>query len=238
MTFANSMTLNNMGMNPFAGYSNTFVYNPSAGFYNSTNPYTSALNYANMLLKNINTNSALYNYKAPVFNYTFGKAKQSSSTPSFRLNGGFGSNIVNNAYKYIGYNESDNSYKLFTNGRTEAWCADFVSHVVKESCQQSGKSLPSGFGSASVENLRQWGLDNNCYLETASKTNKRELITQNVKPGDVIIFKENGKSHTGIFAGIDENGKIKTIEGNTSDEVAERTYAMNDATISGFVQIA
>lgn len=173
----------------------------------------------------------------PLSNNNFGSLTSSNQTNySGRLSGGFGQNIVSTALKYKGYNESDGSYKLFTNGRTEAWCADFVTHVVKESARKSGKSL-NGFGSASVSQLRQWGKDNGCYLQTDNLSNKTDTIKKQVKPGDVIIFK-NGKSHTGIVKSVDTNGRITTIEGNTSDMVAERHYAATDRSISGFVQIA
>ncbi len=174
------------------------------------------------------------NFKLPFLSLTSG---YKATNTSIRLNSGRGNDIVSTANKYIGFNERDNSYKLFTNGRTEAWCADFVTHVVKESYKNSGKSIPAGFGSSSVEGLRQWGKNNGCYLQTSGSANKSQLISQNVKKGDVIIFKENGKSHTGIVSKI-ANGKIYTTEGNTSNKVAQRSYAMNDSSISGFVQLA
>lgn len=155
-----------------------------------------------------------------------------------RFVGNLGKDIVSVAKKYLGMNEKDGSYKLFTNGRTEAWCADFVTYVVKETCQQTGKSLPAGFGSPSVSGLRDWGIKNNCYLETASTSNKVDTIKNNVKAGDIIIFKEHGRSHTGVVKEILADGTIKTIEGNTSDKVGERSYSANDRTISGFVQVA
>lgn len=205
-----------------------FVYSTHTGI----NPFSADLfkfnpNYSSFLMP------PMINFKIPLLKFT-GNYKANSA---FRLNSGVGNDLVSTANKYLGYNERDNSYKLFTNGRTEAWCADFVSHVVKESCQKTGKTLPSGFGSTSVEGLRQWGKNNGCYLQTAGATNKTQLIAQNVKKGDVIIFKENGKSHTGIVTDI-SNGKIYTTEGNTSNKVAQRSYSINDSTISGFVQIA
>lgn len=178
----------------------------------------------------------LFSYQVP--NYTKNNPFSSSNIKSIRFNGGFGNNLVQNAKSYLGFKESDNSYKLFTNGRKEAWCADFVSYVVKDTCKKTGKASPKGFGSSSVEGLRQWGKNNGCYLETASSANKTEKIKNNVKAGDVIIFKENGKSHTGIVKHVDSNGKITTIEGNTSNKVAERTYSANNNTISGFIQLA
>ncbi|MFQ8626030.1 MAG: hypothetical protein ACLSA2_05955 [Candidatus Gastranaerophilaceae bacterium] len=115
---------------------------------------------------------------------------------SYRLSGNMGKDIVSNAKQYIGFNEADNSYKLFTQGRNEAWCADFVTHVVKEAYKKNGKSIPSGFGSSSVEGLRQWGKNNNCYLDTTNTSNKSSVIANSVNP-DVVIFKT--EYHTQVW---------------------------------------
>ena len=53
-----------------------------------------------------------------------------------------------------------------------------------------------------------------------------------------MIQKENGASHTGIVTKVDPDGTIHTIEGNTSNMVAERTYKPGSSgynKISGFV---
>lgn len=237
----------NLPLNMFSG---TFMFKPIS-FNNMYNPFMT--NFSSIARYQFNPN---FNYRIPIFNYQVPSFKffptlnykanyntrsgflSSNTNSSVRLNSGFGNNIVTNASRFLGYNERDNSYKLFTNGRNEAWCADFVSYVVKDTCRRTGKTLPNNFGSASVNELRNWGKRNNCYLETASSGNKAQKIANNVKPGDVVIFKENGRSHTGIVKQVDANGKITTIEGNTSDKVAERTYSANNPTISGFVQIA
>lgn len=180
----------------------------------------------------------------PTFNFTFpkffssiGNRIKKAGKYIARLGSNIGNNIVSIARKYLGYNEKNGSYKKFTGGKSHAWCADFDSFVIKEAFRASGKNVPSGFGSSSVEGLRQWGIKNGCYLKTSGKSNKSQLIARNVKPGDLIIFKENGKSHTGIVSSI-KNGKIYTIEGNTSNKVAERSYALTNSSISGFVQVA
>ena len=177
----------------------------------------------------------------PVFNFSFSSVWNGTKTAvkkAVRWGSNLGNNIITAAKKYLGYNESNGSYKLFTQGRTEAWCADFATYVTKEAYKGSGKGVPKGFGSPSVEGLRQWGINNNCYLKTAGASNKANLIKNNVKTGDLIIFKEQGRSHVGIVESIGADGKINTIEGNTSDKVARRSYAANNATISGFVQMA
>lgn len=138
-----------------------------------------------------------------------------------------GSAIVDTAMKYLGYNESNGSYLKFTNGDKIAWCAAFVTYVVKETL---GSDTPSGFGSNAVSDLRDWGKANGRYIS-------RSQWSQ-VKPGDIMIQKENGASHTGIVTKVDPDGTIHTIEGNTSNMVAERTYKPGSSgynKISGFV---
>ena len=138
-----------------------------------------------------------------------------------------GSAIVDTAMKYLGYNESNGSYLKFTNGDEIAWCAAFVTYVVKETL---GSDTPAGFGSNAVSGLRDWGEANGRYIS-------RSQWSQ-VKPGDIMIQKSNGASHTGIVTKVDPDGTIHTIEGNTSNMVAERTYKPGSSgynKISGFV---
>ena len=189
--------------------------------------------------------SASSNSITQLYNTLFGKTSSlnksgfnfSTNFSSVRMTGNMGSDIVSTAKQYLGFKESDGSFKLFTKGQNHAWCADFVSHVVKEAYKENGKKAPSGFGSSSVEGLRQWGKNNNCYLNTSGVSNKSSLIAQNVKPGDVVIFK-NGISHTGIVTKVNPDGSFQTIEGNTSNKVAYRNYSANNGKISGFVQLA
>ena len=170
--------------------------------------------------------SAYNNYIPQYYPFNFSSfnfSKFGSITQRKSSNSNLGNSIVNTALKYKGYNEKDGSYKKFTGGRSEAWCADFVTYVTKEAFRANGKSVPTGFGSPAVKNLKQWGKDNNCYTTDVSKA----------KPGDVVIF---NKSHTGIVKEV-RDGKVYTIEGNTSKgTVAERTHTSKD--INGFVQVA
>lgn len=130
---------------------------------------------------------------------------------------GFGDKMIATARRYLGYNEKNGSYKLFTNGRTEAWCADFVSYVARQ-CGIKNFNFPS------VSGIWNWGVKNGKFSKTPTK-------------GSAIIFKGAGSSHTGIVTKV-ENGRVYTIEGNTSDKVAERSYALNDKRITGYVAIA
>ena len=159
------------------------------------------------------------------------KLTEKKNVEKARENGLGTDDIVEIAKKYLGMNESDGSYLQFTEGREEAWCADFVTYVVKEAM---GEDTPEGFGSPSVATLRAWGENNGKYQDISN--------WQNIKPGDVMIQERNGASHTGIITSVDPDGTIHTIEGNTSDMVAERTYDPNDPNsrynvISGFISM-
>ncbi|MBQ8459375.1 CHAP domain-containing protein [bacterium] len=133
-------------------------------------------------------------------------------------------NIVNTAKKYLGF-----GYKTFTpGGKYEYWCADFVSYVARENGAK-------GFHFSSVQGLLDWG-------------NKNGRFSKTPKVGDAIIFKgwdpkrKKYASHTGIVTGV-SNGRVYTIEGNTggkgiNNTVNERSYALNDSKITGYVNIA
>ena len=61
------------------------------------------------------------------------------------------------------------------------------------------------------------------------------------KPGDVMIQKENGASHTGIVEKVDSDGTVHTIEGNASNMVRRVTYRPGSVgynKISGFVRMS
>ncbi len=49
---------------------------------------------------------------------------------------------------------------------------------------------------------------------------------------DIVYFK-TGRSHVGIVESV-SGGQLHTIEGNTSDKVARRSYSLNNATITGY----
>lgn len=57
------------------------------------------------------------------------------------------------------------------------------------------------------------------------------FYTSNPQPGDQIFF--NNYAHTGIVEKV-EGGIVTTIEGNTSDQVARRTYSINSSSIDGY----
>lgn len=142
--------------------------------------------------------------------------------------------VLSLAAKYIGYNHSNGSYKLFTGGvSTTKWCAYFVSYILRK----TGKG---NFHYSAVSQYLDW-----------AKQDKAKRLSHSPKSGQVIIFKgKNGDgkywnakkgrmcniSHTGFVEKV-ENGIVHTIEGNTTGQVARRKYSINDPRITCYVNV-
>lgn len=218
---------------PYVPQTSIFSYNPFAnvtpiGYHfpviaptpqgiSSFNPFGGLFNFS---LPSFNNNNILNNVKTTTSNI-HNSVKETTQKVITSV-GGFASRIINNAKKYLGYNEKDGSYKKFTNGRVEQWCADFATYVARE----SGSNIPHF---RTVSQILDWGNKNNRFSKTP-------------KAGDLIIFKgvdKHGKrvSHTGIVKEV-KNGIVYTIEGNTTDRVDNRKYGLNDSRITGYVSVA
>lgn len=155
-------------------------------------------------------------------------------TPDMKL----GNIIATLGNSFVGVINSDKEGNAaFSHGVSQAWCADFVTSVVKTAYESTGKSVPSGFGSSSVSNLMSWAQSNGRFIQTAGKANKAGIITGQIQPGDLIIQKENGSSHTGIVTKVYPDGSYDTVEGNSSDAVKNRHYSANDNKLTGFIKM-
>lgn len=151
--------------------------------------------------------------------------------------------LIKTAFKYRGLNEADGSWRQISNSKE--WCADFIYHVIDETYKEQGKSVPKGLEKElppgkphhRVEELKQWGIANDKYIQTANKKNKGQLIAERIKPGDILILREDGASHTGFVTKVYPDGVFETIEGNRNDKVCRVRYSPNYHEISGFVQL-
>lgn len=74
-----------------------------------------------------------------------------------------------------------------------------------------------------------------CTYSLMYYRNKGQFHTSDPRPGDQIFFGSSTSNvgHTGIVEKV-EGGKVHTIEGNTSDRVARRSYSLSDKTIVGY----
>lgn len=151
----------------------------------------------------------------------------------------FNNALVSNFEKYLNCKEGDDTYKKFSS--SPEWCSDFISYGVKETYKEKDLPIPEGFGSHRVEEVKQWSIKNNNFLSTVGKENKAEYIAKNVKPGNLMILRENGASHIGIVTKVNKNGSFETIEGNVPyngvDSVVRQEYDANYADLSGFVRL-
>lgn len=112
-------------------------------------------------------------------------------------------------------------YGRVVSGSAYPWCAVFISWCA----DQAGCLDAIGGKSASVSSLYNFFVKNNRFQPKGNGYQPQA--------GDVMIQKSAGASHTGLVVSSDSS-KFYTIEGNTSDMVAQRSYSLNDAKLTGF----
>ena len=102
------------------------------------------------------------------------------------------------------------------------WCAYFVSWAAREAGVPIGDN---GQGFGRVDDVYAW----------AQKAGKAIPAGDGVKPqpGDLIVWDE----HIGIVESVDSDGTIHTVEGNSSDQVAQRTYGADGGGAIGYVRL-
>lgn len=123
----------------------------------------------------------------------------------------------------------DNLYPNWYNGKKNgyAWCDMFVDWC-----------FLTAFGYAKALELLcqpEKSAGAGCTYSAGYYKKKGQFYTSGPKPGDQIFFGTSisNCSHTGIVEKID-GSKVYTIEGNTSDQVARRSYALTNSTIVGY----
>jgi len=138
--------------------------------------------------------------------------------------------ILSNARGEIGFHEGANNANKYAgyagHANNQAWCSTFVTWALKKA-EAQGAKIPDF-----VKNAEPRGAAVESYkaaYEKAGQTFRKGTP----QPGDLVFFGANGGSHIGIVEKV-ENGKVYTIEGNTSDQVARRSYSLNDPYINSF----
>ena len=108
-----------------------------------------------------------------------------------------------------------------------AWCDMFVDWIFLQLCNKDAtraqelqcQTGPYGAG---------------CYWSSKYYKAQKRFYTNDPQPGDQVFFGRNGEyEHTGIVESI-KNGVLHTIEGNTSNQVARRTYQLTSPYILGY----
>jgi hypothetical protein len=101
------------------------------------------------------------------------------------------------------------------------WCAYFTSWVAREAGVPVGES---GQGFGAVRALHEW----------AQRAGRALPAGATPRPGDLIVWDQ----HIGVVEGVDAQGRIHTIEGNSSDAVTRRTYDPGGGGAVGYVRLA
>lgn len=137
------------------------------------------------------------------------------------------SRLIAIATEELGYVEgpnNDTKYGAWYNLNYEAWCAMFVSWC----CYEAGistKIVPRYCGCTA-------GM---AWFVNEGRFGARGEYTP--KPGDIAFYRDadqsTGSTHTGIVIAVDEN-RVYTIEGNTSNMVAKRSYLLTNTYIVGY----
>jgi cell wall-associated NlpC family hydrolase len=124
-------------------------------------------------------------------------------------------------------------YRLATgsNRGPEAYCADFVSWCFREAGAPLG---PNGRGTASAPEM----------VRLFAKLGRFEPAGKGYVPkaGDVVAFVDRAGSveHVGVVVGVERDGRLHTIEGNTwtgserNAGVMERSYSRGAERVLGF----
>lgn len=123
----------------------------------------------------------------------------------------------------------DQKYPQWYNGKKNgfAWCDMFVDWC-----------FLTAFGYAKALELLcqpEKSCGAGCTYSAGYYKQKGQFYTSDPKPGDQIFFGTSISdcSHTGIVEKVD-GSKVYTIEGNTSDQVARRSYALTSSKIVGY----
>jgi hypothetical protein len=101
------------------------------------------------------------------------------------------------------------------------WCAYFTSWLARSSGVPLGDH---GQGFGSVDAVYAWAQKSGRAVPAASG--------QDPRPGDLIVWDE----HIGVVESVLPDGRIQTIEGNSSDRVSRRVHAKGDAL--GYVRMS
>ncbi|MDX6729885.1 MAG: hypothetical protein QOK49_4690 [Baekduia sp.] len=104
------------------------------------------------------------------------------------------------------------------------WCSYFVSWAA----QQAGVPLgEAGQGFGAVSAVSAWAQRTGRFTPAGAGTVP--------SPGDLIVW---GGQHIGMVESVDPDGKIHTIEGNSSNMVTRRTHGADGDGASGFVKMS
>ena len=134
-----------------------------------------------------------------------------------------GSSILEVALTQLGNIGGEVYWRWYGFNSRVPWCAIFVSWVAEQ----------LGFIEAGVFPKFAWCDNGIAWFQARGQWMGRDYIPN---PGDIVFFDWNGdgiSDHVGIVERVEGNN-LHTVEGNTSDSVAQRVRQLNSPTIMGF----
>ena len=112
------------------------------------------------------------------------------------------------------------------NPSTTPWCAAWAMNLL----EQHGVLKLDGLSNRNYcPTIKNWGAKKGIWGENGQYT---------PKAGDAILFdwnKDGTPDHIGIVEKV-ANGKVYTVEGNSSNSVKKNTYALNSGSIDGYLR--
>lgn len=140
--------------------------------------------------------------------------KGKDDDPSKSKSSGKVDEILENAGKNVGFHEGANGENKW-GPAGQPWCSYFATSMWRE----AGVDIPKlGF----TGDVYNWGKEQGTAYDQGS-------LAEQARPGDALLFgsgPEQGKSeHIGIIEKVEGN-TITTIEGNSDNKVARRTYTL------------
>lgn len=156
--------------------------------------------------------------------------------------------VLDVAKSYIGYTEGPNNWTVFAERldncdyfapqkkQNVAWCATFIDDIFLEA------AIPADRDDEAKKYDAQYFLFQPSYNNYSCSANLMAnyfksagaWYTSGPEVGDIIFFQNaDGIYHVGIVESI-EGRTINTIEGNTSDSVARRSYDCDAEKIAGY----
>ena len=220
----------------FQNYMNIGMQNNYANFL-----YTPQVNFKN----SINQNYSGFRFSIPEYsanNIFATPAKDvdlydTEATEDKRIaRDGLGAAVATKASSYIGKVNSDaEGNRLFSGGRNQAWCQDFVSWILGAVTNKLPKVMTT---TSSPIVFRDKADKMGCYNRVPS-SNRVQWAKNNIHKGDVIIKSGKGQSglHVAIALDVKDDGTIIAVSGNSSDSVKRNTYNINKGDIYGIVDI-
>ncbi|MGM9998427.1 MAG: CHAP domain-containing protein [Candidatus Bruticola sp.] len=166
--------------------------------------------------------------------------ESASSSSSVGNNGNYGANkgvsgLLSDASSMVGMTEQSNASSINAitkksgiNCQTTPWCAAWAMNMLKDHGVLDTSSCSNVNYCPTIVN---WAKKEDIWAGRGSYT---------PQPGDAILFDWQGdgtSDHIGIVEKV-ANGKVYTIEGNSSDSVARRSYSLNSSKVMGYINCA